>query len=131
MQQEKEQMKITYNMKNFLTKNYEKIIKIGLIVFGIYWVMCVLTPGIQMSSESKGIIDSLNNHIIEVQKKQDSLTQDIVKYNEEIKEVDKVISNIKNEKTIIKEFYHEKIISVDTFNMSDIDKFFTNRYGQY
>ena len=59
------------------------------------------------------------------------LDDTIIPYNEEIKEVDIAISRIKNEKTIIKEFYHEKIISVDTFNMSDIDKFFTNRYGQY
>jgi vacuolar-type H+-ATPase subunit I/STV1 len=116
---------------NFIKSNFFTILKVALAVFVIYWLMCVLTPSIKMSSESKAIIDSLNNHIIEVQKKQDSLTQNIVKYNEEIKEVDKVISNIKNEKTIIKEFYHEKIISVDTFNMSDIDKFFTNRYGQY
>jgi prefoldin subunit 5 len=78
--------------------------------------------------EYKNKLDSLNNHISSLESKQDSLNQDIKNYQKEITEVDKAISNIKNEKTIIKEFYHEKIINVDSYNDSDIDRFFTERY---
>jgi len=113
----------------FTGDNLVTILKICLVVFLVYWLVFVLTSGVKISEEYKNKIDSLNTHIEIVQKKQDSLSQNIIKYNSEIEKVDKIISNIKNEKTIIKEYYHEKIISVDTFNSSDIDKFFSNRYG--
>jgi hypothetical protein len=119
------------NIKKFLIKYYKTIIKIliGLII--LYWVIFFLTPKIQMSSESKSKIDSINNSIKTIEVIQKKMDSNIVQYNKEILNVDKKISDIKIEKTIIKEIYHEKIISVDNFNDIQIDSFFANRYQLY
>jgi wobble nucleotide-excising tRNase len=119
------------NIKKFLIKNYKTIIKIliGLII--LYWVIFFLTPKIQMSSESKSKIDSINNSIKTIEVIQKKMDSNIVQYNKEILNVDKKISDIKIEKTIIKEIYHEKIISIDNFNDIQIDSFFANRYQLY
>lgn len=84
-----------------------------------------------MSSESKSKIDSINNSIKTIEVIQKKMDSNIVQYNKEILNVDKKISDIKIEKTIIKEIYHEKIISVDNFNDIQIDSFFANRYQLY
>jgi wobble nucleotide-excising tRNase len=119
------------NIKTFLIKNYKTIIKIliGLII--LYWVIFFLTPKIQMSSESKSKIDSINNSIKTIEVIQKKMDSNIVQYNKEILDIDSKISDIKFEKTTIKEIYHEKIISVNNYNDIQIDSFFANRYGLY
>jgi septal ring factor EnvC (AmiA/AmiB activator) len=119
------------NIKKFLIKNYKTIIKISIGLIILYWVIFFLTPKIQMSSESKSKIDSINNSIKTIEVIQKKMDSNIVQYNKEILNVDKKISDIKIEKTIIKEIYHEKIISVDNFNDIQIDSFFANRYQLY
>ena len=46
----------------------------------------------------------------------------------QIDNIDNSIDRIKNEKTTIKEIYHETITNVDHYNNSQLDSFFTNRY---
>lgn len=119
------------NIKKFLIKNYKTIIKIliGLII--LYWVIFFITPKIQMSSESKLKIDSINNSIKTIEVIQKKMDSNIVQYNKEILDIDSKISDIKFEKTTIKEIYHEKIISVNNYNDIQIDSFFANRYQLY
>jgi vacuolar-type H+-ATPase subunit I/STV1 len=81
-----------------------------------------------MSEETKAKIDSLNVHIKIIEEDNKKLDTAITLYNKEVEKVDNIINNIKNEKTIIKEFYHEKIISIDNYSSAQIDSFFTNRY---
>jgi vacuolar-type H+-ATPase subunit I/STV1 len=93
--------------------------------------MFVLTPSVKMSAESKAKIDSLNANIIKYEDKNKKIDTMISVYNTEIRKIENMISNIKQEKTIIKEFYHETIISIDTFSRSQIDSFFAKRYGGF
>ena len=103
------------------------VIKVLLVLIVIYLLFNQLTKGF-INEDYKKSIDSLNTNIINLEKKQDSLNLKINDFNQEISDIDKNITNIQNQKTIIKEFYHEKIISVDTFSLNDIDRFFTERY---
>jgi len=117
------------NIKNFVVKNYKTIIKVLFGLFILYWLIFFLTPKITMSSESKQIIDSLNTHIKNIELEQLKIDSNIVQYNKEINEIDKNIIKLNTQKTIIKEYYHEKIISVDSYNSNQLDSFFSRRYG--
>jgi exonuclease VII small subunit len=102
------------------------------IVFGIfitYWLIYVITPKLGMSELDKYKIDLLNKKIDDINKDQKKLDSSIAEYNKGIKIIDNNIENLKNQKIKVKEIYHEKIISIDTFNSKQLDKFFTDRYG--
>jgi len=79
--------------------------------------------------------DKTNNKIVELEKSnkrieesQKTIEEKLVKYLSDIEGIDKNIKDINNKKEIIRKYYYEKVISVDTFNMATIDSFFTNRY---
>ena len=81
-----------------------------------------------MAADEKSKIDSLNQMIKEIEIEQKKLDSNIVSYNQKIDEVDNHIDNIKGQKTIVKEIYHEKISSVDKLTVRELDSFFTDRY---
>ena len=118
-------------MKNFITTNFKTIVFLTFGIFIVCWLMVVITPSVKMSAESQAKIDSLNKNIMRYEEENKKLDSAIVKYTEQISKIDSAIYNIKKQKTIIKEFYHEKIISVDTFSRSQVDDFFTKRYGHH
>jgi len=79
--------------------------------------------------------DKTNDKIVELEKSnkrieesQKTIEDKLVKYLSDIEGIDKNIKDINNKKEIIRKYYYEKVISVDTFNMATIDSFFTNRY---
>jgi len=113
---------------NFLKGNYKTIAKVLVGLFLLYWVVFVLTPKVGMPADEKAKIDSLNQVIKEIYKDQQKLDSNINGYNKKIDAVDNDINNIKGQKTIIKEIYHEKINSVDTYSDSELDSFFSARY---
>lgn len=81
-----------------------------------------------MSAEQRGKLDSLSIQIKELKEDNLRLEQKISKFDGEIDKVDRNITNIKAQKTIIKEIYHEKISSVDRLTIAEIDSFFASRY---
>jgi peptidoglycan hydrolase CwlO-like protein len=113
---------------NFLKSNYKTIGKIAFGIFILYYLIFFLTPKIQMAADEKSKIDSLNQMIKEIEIEQKKLDSNIVSYNQKIDEVDNHIDNIKGQKTIVKEIYHEKISSVDKLTVRELDSFFTDRY---
>jgi vacuolar-type H+-ATPase subunit I/STV1 len=115
-------------VKNFLATNYKTIFKIGLVVFALYWVVFVLTPRTSISEQQKQDLDSLYAQIKILHEDNLKLEEEITSFNEEIKQVDSKIAKIKNQKTIVKEIYHEKINSVDRLTVRELDSFFTDRY---
>jgi hypothetical protein len=94
----------------------------------LYWIMFVLTPSSKLAEETYKKIDSLNHNIDSVEALNRSLDSQLINYNTQISEIDKSIDRIKNEKTTIKEIYHETITNVDHYDNSQLDSFFTNRY---
>ena len=116
---------------NFLKTHYMTILKVVLGLFIVYWLLFFLTPKVQMVAESKQAIDLLNVEIKEIEKEQDSLSNSISEYKEEINLLDQHISTIQSQKTIIKEIYHEEIKRVDSYNDRKLDSFFAVRYGYF
>lgn len=112
----------------FLKKNYKFITSIVFFLIFLYWLICVLTPSIRMDDNTKDKINNINLTIQKIEDSQLTLDSLIKDYNDKVSLIDSSIKNIKQQKTIIKEFYHEKIISIDTFGRQQIDSFFTERY---
>lgn len=81
-----------------------------------------------MSVEQKNQLDSLNSLIKTLHEDNVKLESKIEDFNKEIENVDINIRGIKNQKTIVKEIYHEKINGVDKLTVAELDSFFANRY---
>jgi peptidoglycan hydrolase CwlO-like protein len=74
-------------------------------------------------------IDSIQNEIDSVQLVNEKLTEQISVIDKDIDKVDGNIQNVTKNITIIKKQTDEKIDSVNNFNFSDLEKFFTERYS--
>ncbi len=116
---------------DFFKSNYKFLGYVALGLFLLYWIVFILTPKVEMSAESKQAIDSLNTHIQVIEDAQKELDDKIEEYGEEINQVEKRITEIKSQKTTIKEIYHEKITAVNDYSDSELDSFFTERYGHF
>ena len=112
----------------FVTTKYKTILLVLFGLFIFYWMIFILTPRVGMSPEDMAKIDSLNVIIHNMYKEQELLDNKIDAINKEIGEVDNSIGKIKNQKTIVKEIYHEKINSVSNFTEPELDSFFSDRY---
>jgi len=104
------------------------ILIVSFFLFIAYWIVFELTPASDMSSQVYKKIDSLNHNIDSLTQQNKRLDSSIAKYTNQIDELDKSIDKIKNEKTTIKEIYHETITNVDNYNGNQLDSFFTKRY---
>lgn len=81
-----------------------------------------------MTANQKQQLDSLNIQIKQIQQDNKTLENKISNFNSEITKIDENISNIKNQKTLIREIYYEKISNVDKLTIAELDSFFANRY---
>jgi len=118
------------NIINFLKTNYKLILKAIFALFLLYYVIYFLTPNVKMAASQKEQLDSLNLVIKQLHEDNVKLEDKISDFNEQIDEVDKHIGNIKGQKTIVKEIYHEKINNVDKLTVRELDSFFTDRYNK-
>ena len=109
-------------------KYWRTILTVIFAIVVLYWMFFIMTPNSKLAEETYKKIDSLNHNIDSVEALNRSLDSQLVNYNSQISEIDKSIDRIKNEKTTIKEIYHEKITNVDRYDNSQLDSFFTNRY---
>lgn len=116
---------------DFFKSNYKFLAYVALGLFLLYWILFILTPKIEMSAESKQAIDSLNTHIKVIEDAQKELDGKIEEYGQEITQVENRITEIKSQKTTIKEIYHEKISSVNNYSDKQLDSFFAERYGYF
>jgi len=73
-------------------------------------------------------IDSIQNEIDSVAIENKKLDDHITNVNNEISKVEGEVTNVTKNITIIKNQTHEKIDSVNNYNFSDLEKFFTDRY---
>lgn len=77
----------------------------------------------------KAQIDSINKVNIELKAKQDSLDKASKKFEDVIIQLDWKLQNVGENKTIIKEYYHEKKEKTKKYTPGQLDKFFKNRYN--
>lgn len=114
---------------NFIKSNYKTIIKLSFGVFILYYLIFFLTPRVEMSVEQKDKIDSLNTMLKNLHQDNLKIEKQIGEFENGVTQIDQNIQNIKGQKTIIKEYYHEKISNVDKLSVPELDSFFSNRYG--
>lgn len=108
--------------------NYKTILKVIFGLFLLYYLIFFLTPRVQMAADQKQQLDSLNLVIKQLHQDNLNLENKISDFNGEIEQVDQSINKIKNQKTIVKEIYHEKISNIDKLTTREVDSFFTDRY---
>ena len=109
-------------------KYWKTILTIIFAIIVLYWMFFIMTPNSKLAEETYKKIDSLNHNIDSLETMNKQLDSVLINYTTQIVEIDKSIDRIKNEKTIIKEIYHETINNVDNYNGNQLDSFFTNRY---
>lgn len=73
-------------------------------------------------------IDSIQNEIDSVMLVNESLNKEIVKIDGQIGNIDGDITKVQKNITIIKNQTDEKINVIDSYNFSDLNRFFTDRY---
>ena len=109
-------------------KHLRTILTVIFAIVVLYWMFFIMTPNSKLAEETYKKIDSLNHNIDSLETMNRQLDSVLINYTSQIGEIDKSIDRIKNEKTIIKEIYHETINNVDNYNGNQLDSFFTNRY---
>jgi hypothetical protein len=125
---QKENTKLTSVFNDFLNI----ILKLMLIIFLIFFGISIyksIEPKVKLDDKTNQKIVDLDESNKRIEGNQKLLEEKIDKYFLEISEIDKNIKDINSKKEIVRRFYYEKVISIDTFNMATIDSFFTNRYS--
>lgn len=115
-------------MKQFLKTNYDIIfVVLGLITF--YLVTYLFTPKPQVSELDKYKIEQINKDIESILKNQKQLDKRIEGYKSELTKIDSTIAQVRNQKTIIREYYKEKEEEISKMDLSEIDSLFHKRYN--
>ena len=116
--------------KTGLKDTFDGIFKLVILLAIIYIIWFLVKPNAstKIDNSYKKDIDSITKVIQNVEKKQEILYQEIKNLNDDISKTDVRISNIKQQKTIVKQIYHEKINAVDTYNDAELDSIFAKRY---
>ena len=127
---QKENTQLTGNFNSILDGVLKLILILGLIFFGI-WMYRKTEPKVKLDDKTNQKIVELDQSNKRIENNQKILEEKIDKYILEINEIDRNIKDINNKKEIVRRFYYEKVISIDTFNMVALDSFFTNRYSFY
>lgn len=127
---QKENTQLTGNFNSILDGVLKLILILGLIFFGI-WMYRKTEPKVKLDDKTNQKIVELDQSNKRIENNQKILEEKIDKYILEINEIDRNIKDINNKKEIVRRFYYEKVISIDTFNMAALDSFFTNRYSFY
>jgi hypothetical protein len=125
-----ENTQLTGNFNSILDGVLKLILILGLIFFGI-WMYRKTEPKVKLDDKTNQKIVELDQSNKRIENNQKILEEKIDKYILEINEIDRNIKDINNKKEIVRRFYYEKVISIDTFNMVALDSFFTNRYSFY
>ena len=125
---QKENTKLSGVFNDFLNILLKLMLVVFLIFFGIS-IYKSTEPKVKLDDKTNQKIVDLDESNKRIEGNQKLLEEKIDKYFLEINEIDKNIKDINSKKEIVRRFYYEKVISIDTFNMAAIDSFFTTRYS--
>jgi hypothetical protein len=77
----------------------------------------------------KAQIDSINKVNLELKAKQDSLDKNSKKFEDVIIQLDWKLQNVGENKTVIKEYYHEEKEKTKHYTPTQLDNFVIDRYN--
>jgi uncharacterized membrane protein len=109
--------------------NYGKTIAVVVIIVGLWLINMVVQNEHVQTDNYKKTIDSLNIELIKIDSVHKKLDDTIVIYKDSIVYLDKIIEVNKANINKLKE-KHDKIYYITTqYTNTQLDSFFTNRYG--
>jgi prophage DNA circulation protein len=117
-------------MINFIMKYRRDFALVIIAGVFFYWLSAIFSPKLDGIDTFKNKIDSIDNNILVLKEQQKKVDENISELKVEVIEVETTIGTVKNQKIIIKEYYENKINSVDKFTNDELDSFFSNRYGR-
>lgn len=115
-------------MKEFVIKYFREILLVILVVTVTFLLIKIFTPAPDKSELLKYKLEQLDKKILETEKRQTELDKNIQSYKEDIKRIDENISNIRNQKTVINNYYENKKREIPGYNNKQIDSVLRTRY---
>lgn len=115
-------------MKNIVLNNYKNLIYLLIGVGLVYVLVLLFTPKPEMSELDRYKLDQLNKDIEIIKNNQLKLDKTIKSYENEISKIDSTIATVRNQKTIVREYYKEKGEEITGMKPSQIDSLFHKRY---
>ena len=115
-------------MKTIFLNNYKTLLYILFGVGALYLMVLFFTPKPEMSELDKYKLNQLNKDIQDIKNNQIKLDSTINRYEKEISKIDSTIAKVRNQKTIVKEYYKEKGEEITGMKPSQIDSLFHKRY---
>jgi hypothetical protein len=117
-------------MIDLLLKYRRDLVIVILCGLTFYWLTQFFYPKLETIDVYKNKLDSIDNNIVVLKEQQKIVDDNINELKGEVTQVESTISSVKNQKIIVKEYYENKINSVDKFTNAELDSFFSNRYGR-
>jgi septal ring factor EnvC (AmiA/AmiB activator) len=115
-------------MKTIFLNNYKTLLYILFGVGALYLMVLFFTPKPEMSELDKYKLNQLNKDIQDIKNNQIKLDSTINNYEKEISKIDSTLAKVRNQKTIVKEYYKEKGEELTGMKPSQIDSLFHKRY---
>jgi septal ring factor EnvC (AmiA/AmiB activator) len=115
-------------MKTIFLNNYKTLLYILFGVGALYLMVLFFTPKPEMSELDKYKLNQLNKDIQDIKNNQIKLDSTINNYEKEISKIDSTLAKVRNQKTIVKEYYKEKGEEITGMKPSQIDSLFHKRY---
>ena len=115
-------------MKEFLLKYFREILLVLLLIVVIFLLVKIFTPAPDKSELLKYKIEQLDKKIQDTEKKQLELDKSIQQYKEDVRVIDEIINDIRNQKTIINNYYKNKEKEIPSYTNKQIDSILRKRY---
>lgn len=112
-----------------IKKYYKYVLGVILGIAVLYLIVYLATPKPKMSELDNYKLDQLNKEINTLIESQKNMDKQIESYKKELSKIDSTIAKVRNQKTIIKEYYKEKGEEIDKMTKSQIDSLFHKRYN--
>lgn len=113
----------------FISNNFLVFVNFSFVIFIVFWLLFFITPKFKEYKIDQEKIELLREEIRKIRDLQYKTDTNIVIFNEKISKIDSNIIKIRDKKTIIEKIEYETNTNISTYNNSQIDSFFSNRYG--
>jgi len=116
-------------IKNIISKINVSHLVLGAIILLLLWLTFrSVNTDFSKYEIQKQEIDSLNNVLIDLQKKQTELDKSVLSHQDIIDSLNNEISYTNQKITDIQAYYDKKIKDINNYTPSQLNEFFANRY---
>jgi len=115
-------------MKEFIIRYFREILLVILVVVVTFLLIKIFTPAKDKSELLIYKLEQLDKKIQETEKKQIELDKNIQTYKEDIKRIDENIIDIRNQKSVINNYYENKQKEIPGYTNKQIDSVLRKRY---